>query len=147
VLPEIAAATNLGIGVFWLLGMSLMWTVLGGMAGLFSSTHAFVNSVPYLLLYFSGPFLLITGSLMFLIGQRHLLSIVFTAVSSVGLSGIVGKTLWDALHPVPLQAPTGYLFYVVFVAALVLTSGATSILLLNYIQIGKRTGNESRRGA
>jgi hypothetical protein len=147
VLSKIAAIANLGVGVIWLLGMSWMWLILGGMAGLFSSMHAFLRSLPYLFLFFAGPLLLISGSVMFLVGRKHLVSLALVAVSSVGLIGMTGKTLYDAAHPVPLQAPTGYGFYALFGGSLVITGAATLILLLNFIQDGKRAEIESGSGA
>ncbi len=146
-ISKTAATANLGVGIIWLLGAFLFWQLGGYMTGLFSSMHELISSLPNLILFFAGPLLLISGSVMLLRGQKHLVSLMFVVVSSIGLIGIVAKTLYDALHPVPLEGPVGFTFYFVFVTMLVITSAATLILLLNYIRAGKLAGIESGRGA
>lgn len=123
-----AASIDLLIGVAWASGVAFMFLALAGMSSPIS-TLAVVKS---LALWFAGPLCLIAASASILFGKLPRSSLIVSVAAALALTGIVGNTIWDVLHPQPLEAPPAFGFYCVLTAAALLCDLCVVVLVADY---------------
>jgi hypothetical protein len=123
-----AAFADLAIGIAWASGVTFMFLALAGI----SSPTSNLALAKSLALWFAGPICLIAASVSILFGKLLRASLIASAMAALVLTGVVGNTIWDVLHPQPLEAPPAYGFYCVLVAAALLCDLCVIVLATDY---------------
>jgi FtsH-binding integral membrane protein len=131
-----AASIDLLVGVAWASGVTFMFLELAGISTPISNL-AVAKS---LALWFAGPLCLVAASVSILLGKLPRASLIISAMAAVVLTGIVGNTIWDVLHPQPLEAPPAYGFNCVLVGATVLCDLCIVVLAADYRRSNRTIG-------
>jgi len=130
------ASIDLLIGVAWASGVTFMFLALAGISTPISNLAV----AKWLALWFAGPVCLVAASVSILFGKLPRASLVVSVAAALALTGIVGNTIWDVLHPEPLEAPPAYGFYCVLVGAALLCDVCIVVLAADYKRSNRTIG-------
>ncbi len=132
-LTKVAATINLLLGCIWLVGMSWMWMMIGGISEIHYSMKGFFYYSLFLILFLGGPVCLIIGAWRILRGRSIAVSIVLNLIAFIAMAYFLVPVVYDALHPLPLEY-VDIRFTVSVAVVLLLTFVSSCYLALQFLR-------------
>jgi hypothetical protein len=115
------------VGAVWAFVLAWMDLVMTGI------TEPIVSLPIFLLIYFSGPLLLIIGSTLVMATWHSRVGTFSILAACAWLTWLIAPDYIDLFHPKsPLQAPRPYLFLAI-IAAIVLAADAAAVILFRRV--------------